>query len=163
MPTRKPRLTITLDPRLHETISRMSKVSGDSMSEIINSFLMAMHEPLMRTVAVLEAAKDAPESVRKGLHDTAEKLERDLCSFAEAGLVQLDMLFPEHEEGSMHEKLSDLLGSVLEFAECTKEDQEGSAEGSPNPHVVTRGSGLSAGRKVKGLGGTRSGDGEGGK
>jgi hypothetical protein len=138
MPSQKPRLSITLEPRLYETLSRMSKVSGNSISSIIGEFMGAIHEPLMRTVALLEAAKDAPEEVKRGLKDTAAGIEHGLGAVLGDAQVQLDMLFSGLDQEEIHKTSTELLGVF-------GAETEGQTGGG-DPQVVTRGSGL-AGRK----------------
>lgn len=121
MSTTRPRLTITLDPRFFETISRLASLTGKTKSGLITDYLSAIHDPLMRTVALLEAAAEAPEQVRRGLRDAAEGLERDLSASVAGSLVQFDMLM-------------DVASSE-----------------SSDPPLVTRGSGLQRSRKNKGL------------
>lgn len=67
------------------------------MSGVVSELLMAAHEPLTRTVALIEAAQAAPDDVKRGLLDTVEQLERDLESVAGVATVRLDELFDGFE------------------------------------------------------------------
>jgi hypothetical protein len=116
----------------------MSKVSGNSISSIIGDFLGSIHHPLMRTVALLEAAKDAPEEVKRGLRDTAEEIEHGLGNVLGDAQVQLDLLFGSLEREELHKKSTELLGAFGA--------EKGGKKGGGDPQVVTRGSGL-PGRK----------------
>jgi len=92
MPTDKPRITITTSKPIYETISRAAALQGVSKSQVVNELLEAVHPPLMRTVALLEAARDAPQQVKDGLRDTVEKLEMELAGDYGKTLSQLDWL-----------------------------------------------------------------------
>lgn len=92
MPTSKPRITITTSKPIYDTISRMAQLQGISKSQVINELLEAAHMPLMRTVALLEAAQDAPKQVRDGLRESVESLEMELYGNMGKSLAQLDWL-----------------------------------------------------------------------
>lgn len=117
MPTKKPRMTVTFDPRFYETLTRLAELQGQSKNAVLNDLLMAMHEPLMRTVALLDAAFEASEDVKRGLRESAERLERDLGVLAGTASGELEKV-------------------VEEFERLMK-----GAEAQFHPHAVTRGSG----------------------
>jgi len=123
MPTDKPRLTITLPPHVYETIARMAELQGCSKSSVIAELLESVHPPLMRTVALLEAARDAPQKVRDNLRQTVEELERELAVSAGTGLEQMDMLLTRIGANTGSESGS-----------------ERSESPDSDPRVVTRGS-----------------------
>jgi hypothetical protein len=113
MPTLKPRITTTLSQPTFEVIARMAKLQGCSRGSVIAELLESVAPVLGRTVALLEAASDAPKQVRDGLRATVENTHDDLVKTAGDTVRQMDWL----------------LGAF-----------EGSAQ-VLNPHVVTRGSG----------------------
>lgn len=92
MPTAKPRITLTLTEHQHDLLSRLSALQGVSMSSIVVDFLDSVVPVLERVAVVLQQAKDAPESVKKQLRETAEQAERDMLPFASEMMGQLDML-----------------------------------------------------------------------
>jgi len=92
MPTAKPRITITTTQPVFETVSRLAKLQGVSKSHVINDLLEAVNPPLMRTVALLEAAQDAPRQVREGLRGTVDELEMQVTGDLGKTLSQLDWL-----------------------------------------------------------------------
>lgn len=98
MPTAKPRITITTSEPVYETISRMAKLQGTSKSKVVNDLLESVHPPLMRTIALLEAAQDAPKQVRDGLRDSADRLEMELTGDLGKSLSQLDWLINKTKE-----------------------------------------------------------------
>lgn len=112
MPTVKPRVQVTLEPYDHEVIERLAALQGRTRGAVISDLLHEVVPALARTVALLEAAAEAPEQVKKGLRSVVESAHDDLVEAAGEGLRQMDFLLSEMT----------------------------SREGA-NPHVVTRGSG----------------------
>lgn len=100
MATNKPRITVTLDPNVYQTLDRMAQLQGTSRGKVVSELLDAVHPPLMRTVALLEAAAEAPGQVRNGLRHTVETMERELAGSVGSGLAQLDWLMAEIREES---------------------------------------------------------------
>lgn len=92
MPTKKPRLILTLEPYLYRTLSRLAELQGAPKARFVAELLENIHPPLMRTVALLEAARDAPSHVKRGLVRVLEGVEVDLTAAAGDGLGQLDWL-----------------------------------------------------------------------
>ncbi len=92
MPTIKPRIAVTLPPHVGETYKRMAALQGRSAAAVAADLLVAAHEPLCRTLAVLEAARDAPRQVLEGIREAAEETERDLTRAYAGGLNQLDWI-----------------------------------------------------------------------
>lgn len=112
MPTIKPRVQVTLEPYDHEVIERLAALQGRTRGAVISDLLHEVVPALARTVALLEAAAEAPQQVKKGLRSVVESAHDDLVQAAGDGLKQMDFL------------LSEL-----------------TAQGGANPNVVTRGSG----------------------
>ena len=78
MPTSKPRIAITLEPRVYETVERLAQLQGKSRGSVVAELVSSIHEPLMRTVALLDAAMQAPEDVKRGLRGVVEGVESQL-------------------------------------------------------------------------------------
>ena len=57
--------------------------------------LEAIHEPLMRTVALLEAARDAPKEVLGGLVQVVEEVGDELSDSAGESFRQMDFLLDQ--------------------------------------------------------------------
>ena len=95
MPTERPRITITTTKPIYETVTRMAELTGASKSTVINDLLESVHPPLMRTIALLEAANEAPQQVKDGLAGTFEELERQLVGDLGKSLAQLDWLIAD--------------------------------------------------------------------
>lgn len=92
MPTSKPRITITFPEHLKATIDRFAELQGRSFGAVVVDILETVHEPLMRTVAILDAAREAPAEVRRGLRQVFDEVERDVVSSGGSALAQMDWL-----------------------------------------------------------------------
>lgn len=102
--TKKPRITVTLDPNVHETIRRyalMLRWAGDgsaSMSSVIGDLLNEIHGPLMRTVALLEAAQEAPKKVQMEMASSIALGLEGLQDVSGGTLKQLDFVLRQASE-----------------------------------------------------------------
>lgn len=138
MATTKPRITISLNPHVYATIKRMSELGGQPMASIISEMLDSVHEPLMRTVALLDAAAQAPQQVKDGLRGSFEAVERDLYGVVGYSIGQVDWLINEMGKGGAQaEGRAIARGSASAPAGAKKRVK---AKGS-TPVPVTRGSG----------------------
>lgn len=149
MPTKKPRVTVTLSPYVAETISRLAQLQGVSRGYVIADLIESVHPPLMRTVALLEAAIEAPEQVRSGLMSTIEELERELESATGANLAQMDWLTSQFAAGAArepeHPPAGGMIGSSAGRGASRKRSKKRrrSTKGEVStPVPVTRGSGF---------------------
>lgn len=111
MPTIKPRVAVTLNPHTHEVIERMAHLQGRTRGAVIADLLDSVAPALARTVALLEAAANAPGQVKQGLRDVVEGVHQELLAVSGDAIKQLDWI------------IADAGGQGV------------------NPHVVTRGSG----------------------
>jgi hypothetical protein len=111
MPTLKPRVQVTLEPSTHEVIERFASLQGRTRGSVIAEMLDSIAPSLARTVALLEAAAEAPNDVKRGLRAAVEGIQSELVGVAGDASSQLDFL------------MSELSGK------------------GADPHVVTRGSG----------------------
>lgn len=116
MPTLKPRVQVTLEPQTHAVIERLALLQGRTRGSVIAEFLDSIAPSLTRTVALIEAAMEAPNDVKRGLRAMVEGVHQELVDVSGDASAQLDML----------------LGQLADTQE---------SEGV-NPHVVTRGSGI---------------------
>lgn len=95
MPTTKPRITITLEPRTHEVLTRLSVAGGESMSALIGQLVELAVPSMERLVVVLENAKTAPEEAKKGLQAAIERAERQLLPAAQTMIDQADLFLAD--------------------------------------------------------------------
>lgn len=72
MPTKLPRVLVTLKPDLHAAVSRAATAAGTSKSAFISSLLEPSIPVLHRMAEVLEAAAAAPQEAREGMLQALE-------------------------------------------------------------------------------------------
>jgi hypothetical protein len=63
MPTSNPRITITLQPRLAAQFRRLSELTGDSQSKLINGVLESSADTWDSMISIFEAASKAKEEL----------------------------------------------------------------------------------------------------
>jgi hypothetical protein len=131
MSTTKPRITVTLEPRTYEVISRLSAVGGESMSQIVAQFVDLAVPSLERVVVILERAKSAPEKVRAGLAASIERAEADMLPAMLSSVGQFDMFL----EDAVRSSASDA------SAQRVRRGRSAPARAASTPVPVTRGSG----------------------
>jgi hypothetical protein len=136
MPTTKPRITITLDPRTHEVLSRLSAAGGESMSSLVTQFVEVAVPSMERLVVVLERARTAPQEARAGIAAAVERAERELMPHLIAAAGQSDLCLGELERS---------LPAADAAAERPRRPRAAvpseASEGGSTPVPVTRGSG----------------------
>lgn len=142
MATDKPRITITLNPHVYATIKRMSELGGQPMSTIISELLDSVHEPFMRTVALLDAASQAPKQVKDGLRQSFEAVERDLYGVVGYSVAQMDWLTEQLGKppaGGVERQGASPASATPGGGVSGK--SRGGRSGAVDPHIVIRGSG----------------------
>lgn len=128
MATKRARFTISLNPHMYATLKRLSELGGQPLSVIVSDILESVHEPFMRTVALMEAAAGAPQQVKDGLRQTVENIEREMYGTVGYTTSQIDWLTEQFGQKGGGERASASAAASPPPA-------------APNPHVVTRGSG----------------------
>ena len=129
--TKKPRITITLDPNSYAILQRLSLLGGQSMSAIVTDFLDIGLPSMERLVVVLEQAKNAPGQTREGVLAAIDRAERAVLPAMVAALKQPDMFLAEAV------RQSETQPATNEGAQRTR----AGVGGSRTPVLVTRGSG----------------------
>jgi hypothetical protein len=142
MPTKKPRITITLEPHTHEVLSRLSAASGDSMSQIVSEYIEVAVPALERVVVVLERAKAAPAEARDGFAAAIGRTDRAVI--AALGTV----------DGQMDWLLNVAEAALPAAAEPLPKRAEVPRLKGSTPVPVTRGSGGGKTRRQGGSDGT---------
>lgn len=130
MPTLKPRIAVTLEPSTYEVIERLAVLQKRSRGAVVADLLESVSPALSRTVALLEAAQEAPERVKEGLIAVVKGLHQDLIEATGEANREVQLCL-------------DTLGSPA-FQPTTSGSVQSEKEGvrqGVNPHVVTRGSG----------------------
>ena len=90
MPANRPRKHITLDYEVYDVIDQFAKAQGVTFSDVINETFKGILPPLKRTLALLQAAQEAPQSVRDGLRQTMDDIERELVGDYAKASANLD-------------------------------------------------------------------------
>lgn len=161
MATDKPRITITLDPHVYATLKRMSELGGQPMSTIISELLDSVHDPFMRTVALLDAASQAPKQVKDGLRQSFEAVEREMYGAVGYTVAQMDWLTEQLGKPPAGDTVRPArAGRAVAPGGGAPADSASQTKGRTrkvNPHVVTRGSGMSPAKKIKDLGKPKKG------
>lgn len=85
MPTKNPRLSVTLNLETAAILDRLSVLTGNSKSAMVADLLQSSVPVFERMATVLEAAHtlkaegmQAPESIKQGLDQAQSKLEKQL-------------------------------------------------------------------------------------
>lgn len=85
MATSKPRITVTLEPEVYDTLRSLAEVQGRSMSSIVSEFLTLAHPVQMK---VLNAIRGVLSLQKQSAEDLVHQLEKGHQD-AEAALVPL--------------------------------------------------------------------------
>jgi hypothetical protein len=91
MATKKPRLTITLEPHTYHVVSTLAGLQGQSRSKVITDLLDTVTPVLERTCHILEMANKASSSVNNDLKDSMERSEAKLQAMMNDAMGQLDI------------------------------------------------------------------------
>lgn len=144
MPTANPRIAITLLPHRHDLLKRMAALQGVSMASVVSELLEEFYPVLERVCVAMERAKDAQESSKAGIRESAIKAFEEIAPLTVAANNQLDLLFAEMdahlrtgEEGAAR---TDATAADARTRPPGVAPDSVSAK-SINPRVVTRGSG----------------------
>lgn len=150
MATTKPRITITLEPRTYEVVSRMAKAGGESMSAVVTGIVDLAVPSFERAVAIVERAQSAGDEVRAGIKSALDRADRDLMPMLLEAVKQSDMFLAGvgHEAADGGAAPAPRRRRPVAGAAAPKVE-----EGVSTPVPVTRGSGgrqPGAKRAVKG-------------
>lgn len=99
MPTAKPRITITLEPRAYEVLRRLSAAGGESMSTLVTEFLDLALPPMERMVVVLEQAKGMSETTKQQMRVSLAKAEAKLLPAVIEVVGQTDLFLTDMLNG----------------------------------------------------------------
>ena len=78
MPTKNPRLTITLNPSLSVQLREISRLTGNSQSSVISQLLEGSHAVFDRIIAVLLAADSAKRSLRGNISQQISSAQTEI-------------------------------------------------------------------------------------
>ena len=92
MPSAKPAIATRLKPEVFAVFARLAELQNRSRGAVVADILESIYEPLCRTVALLEAARDAPMQVKQGLRAVVADMEQDLAAQSGENLAEMDWL-----------------------------------------------------------------------
>ena len=92
MPANRPRKHITLDYEVYDVIDQFAKAQGVTFSDVVNETFKGILPPLKSTLALLQAAAEAPQSVRDGLRQTLDNIEREVMGDYAKNSANLDWI-----------------------------------------------------------------------
>lgn len=96
MTTEKPRLTISLDPEMSQSLRRLSELTGNSQSSMISEMLSGSAPIFEKMIRVLEAAEVAKGAIKgrvtRGLDEAQTKFEKAL-GLSMVGFDELETMF----------------------------------------------------------------------
>jgi len=148
MPTAKPRVNVAMDQADYDLLSAFAASQGVSRASVLVE-LWQMAAPVMaRVLKLVEEAQRARESVRDGIREAAIEAQASMLPLQREAFLNLD-LFEEAVRDAIREAagVADdggggapaTGGGVLASESAT----------TPNPRLVTRGSGFRKGRGVE--------------
>jgi uncharacterized protein (DUF1778 family) len=159
MPTKNPRINITVKPERYELLKRLASHQGTTMSGLVSETMEMMYPVMERVCVVLEAAKMAQESSKDGLRKTIAKAEAELLPMLYEAVGQFDMFVDDAAKsvGVEHDASShavNIIRDIMDKDAALGASGTGStdarlaraggrgAEATGNPRHVIRGSGF---------------------
>lgn len=155
MPTKNPRINITVKPERYELLKRLASHQGTTMSGLVSETMEMMYPVMERVCVVLEAAKMAQESSKDGLRKTIAKAEAELLPMLYEAVGQFDMFVDDAAKsvGVEHDASSHAVNIIRDIMD--KDAASGAAgtgtsaraggrvpAAGGNPRHVIRGSGF---------------------
>jgi hypothetical protein len=105
MPTRNPRVNVTLSAQQYDLVSRLSNAQGRSRSAVLLELLEIVTPVLERVVVSVEAAQRVQVQAREGLRESVEAAEAAILPHVASSMGQLDLLVEaaiRAQEGPLH-------------------------------------------------------------
>jgi uncharacterized protein (DUF1778 family) len=98
MATTKPRITVTLEQDVYETIQALAEVQGRSMSSIVSEFLTMVNPVQQKVLAAVRRAMSVQQSSKADLVNQLERGQQEAESAIGPLLEMLDQLgtLPPH-------------------------------------------------------------------
>lgn len=94
MPTKKPRIAITLAPGLHQTIRRLAAFQRMSMARVVTELLTEIEPILQSTVAALEDVQRSKGKPAAALVTAMTRMQGAVEQLSQEVTGQLDFLRP---------------------------------------------------------------------
>lgn len=160
MPSKNPRIALTVQPHRYELLKRLSEFQGTTMAGLISDTMEMMYPVMERVCVVLEAAKKAEQTSKEGFKESIAKAEAELLPIMYEAVSQFDMFVGEAAKavGAPDDSATRAESAIREIM---SRDQATGEEGptmsrmrgvvgstdSGNPRPVIRGSGIRNQRK----------------
>lgn len=151
MPTKNPRINLTLTPERYELLKRLAGYQGSTMAGLVSETMEMMYPVMERVCVVLEAAKRAQETSKEGFRDSIAKAEAEMLPLMYQAVDQFDMFVDEAArslgvEFDTQETTSQVISRAMKGAEKADESLPTGGGRRPiphteNPRVVIRGPG----------------------
>ena len=100
MPTRNPRINITLKQADYDVIKRLSELTGSSMSKTIKEYLEVVIPTLERVADNLEIIKNSDRTIKDGLVKSVDDALTRLEALNHYALSEYDQLNGKLAEGT---------------------------------------------------------------
>lgn len=95
MATVKPRINVTFEPHVYQTIKDLAELNGGSMSSVVSSLFTDLEPALQRLIVLGKAIKQAEGQVKEGMIESVEKAEKTMLPAVADLLSQYDMFTDE--------------------------------------------------------------------
>lgn len=151
MPTKNPRINLTVTPERYELLKRLAGHQGTSMAGLVGETMEMMYPVMERVCVVLEAAKMAQQSSKEGFRDSIAKAEAEMLPLMYQAVDQFDMFVDDAArslgvEYDSKETTSQVIKKVMSDSnqpgQVPAKRGRGVADSTTqNPRVVIRGSG----------------------
>jgi hypothetical protein len=91
MATKKPRITVTLEPHVYEVLTKLAGLQGGSRSSIISDLMQSVTPIFERTCYVLQLAETANSGMNDDIKASMERSEAKLQEMMADAMGQLDV------------------------------------------------------------------------
>lgn len=95
MATTKPRINVTFEPHVYQTIKGLSDLNGTSMSSVVSSLVTELEPALKRLLVIGTAMKQAEGQVKEGMLESFNKAEQTILPAIEEVIGQYDFFTDE--------------------------------------------------------------------
>ena len=141
MPTKNPRVNVTLSPSLDRLVSQLAEGQQMSKSQVLRELLETAEPALQRVVLLMSAAEKATREVRVGLGSSLDRSTQALQHALEDGLRGLDEATGDLVHLAEAVRGRRVKASTSGLGARSKSPKTAPA-GASTPVPVTRGSGL---------------------
>lgn len=140
MPTKNPRINLTVTPERYELLKRLAGFQGTSMSGLVSETMEMMYPVMERVCVVLEAAHRAQETSKEGLRDSIAKAEAELLPMLYEAVGQFDLFVDDaaksvgvsfDSEGKTSEAIMRAMGDSPRTKQMSPQGGAGTASAKP--------------------------------